>query len=326
MSYIMDDATFHPFPRLPWELREQIWQDAAYRQLGESSGRIRYLKMDRNRNLLPIDYNRNTSDAEDKSDLTWDAYVGPPGIMAACRHSYDVAKKFNKQCRRERVSADRWSYCKRVFTPQKIGGCQVIDLRYDICCITSDSWQSLIKPWKPIVLRTKDIRGRIRIEEISNIAIKFDPAWNEELEKADDERIYNGGRGPFRPVLRQFSPQLAFVIRVLFQLAPKGYHEGPRLMLIDDVSKYQSFGVEEHAGSRIFDGDQEYVELRPLLAFGTHVPVKDSPMDEFVEELGYLYWGTWHRMSESNRLMHLLDSRFFTALLKRDNLVPGLPK
>ena len=322
----MADAPSPPFPRLPWDLREQIWQDAAYWQLGGRSGCIHYLKMDENRNLLPINYSRDIGDAGNESGLTWDSYVGPPGIMAACRHSYDVAKKFNQQCRRESISTERWSYCKRVFIPQAIGDCQIIDLRYDICCITSDSWESLLKPWKPIVLRTKDNRGRIRIEEIQNIAIKFEPAWNEELDKAYDERIYNGGGGPPRPVLRQFSPQLAFVIRVLFQLAPKGYHEGPRLMLIDDVSKYQSFGVEEHAGSRIFDGDQEYVELRPLLASGTHVPVKDSPMDEFVEELGYLYWGTWHRMSESNRLMHLLDSRFFTALLRRDNLVPGLSK
>jgi hypothetical protein len=38
---MMDDGTFHPFPRLPFELREQIWQDAAYRQLWRNSGRIR---------------------------------------------------------------------------------------------------------------------------------------------------------------------------------------------------------------------------------------------------------------------------------------------
>ncbi|KAJ4005525.1 hypothetical protein NW766_011075 [Fusarium irregulare] len=318
----MDDRTFHPFPRLPWELREEIWQFAAYQQL-KRIRRIRYIQMDKNRNILPLGCSWNADDTGNEHGYTWDSYVGLPGLWTACRHSYDAAKTFWNWTCTTCLFCRQSLVCRRVFAPQDNGVCQAIDTIADICCITSDSWESLIRPWKPIFFRTKDARGRKRIKKPLNIGIKFDPAWNEELDRVTEE-VMEGVTD--RVFLRQFSPRLAFVIRMLFQLAPDGYYDDFKLMLIDDVSTYQSYGVERHCGTRVFDGDKEYVEFNPMLSGGTHVPVHLSLMDRFVTDLEFLYMDKWQKIAKTNKLAWLLDSRFFVALLRRENLVPGVPK
>ncbi|RBR26407.1 uncharacterized protein FIESC28_00812 [Fusarium coffeatum] len=278
--------------------------------------------MDENRNLLPLGCSWNADHTGNEYGYTWDSYVGLPGLWTACRHSYDAAKKFRNWSCTKCSFCSQQLVCRRVFAPQDSGIFQAIDTISDICCITSGSWESLIRPWKPIFFRTKDARDRKRIKKPLNIGIKFDPAWNEELDKVTEE-VMEGVTD--RVFLRQFSPRLVFVIRLLFQLAPDGYYNDFKLMLIDDVSTYQSYGVERHGGCRVFDGDQEYVELNPMLSGGTHVPGRNSPMDQFIDDLSYLYMGIWQRISKTSRWMHLFESRFFVALLRRENLIPGEP-
>ena len=153
------------------------------------------------------------------------------------------------------------------------------------------------------------------MQEVLNIAIKFDPAWNKELENA------TGGS-----VCRELSPQLAFVVRLLLQLAPRGYYEDVNLMLIDDVSKWQSFSLEGHGGRQVFDGDQEYVEIVSLAGAGSHVAMKDSPMDVFMEHLRTSYLSRIIQSSGPRGWECLLYSGFFRPLLRRENYVPGRPK
>ena len=177
----MDDRTFHPFPRLPWELREEIWQFAAYQQL-KRIRRVRYIQMDENRNLLPLGCSWSADDTGNEYGCTWDSYVGLPGFWTACRHSYDAAKRFwNWSCTKCSFCSQQL-VCRRVFAPQDSGICQAIDTISDICCITSNSWESLIRPWKPVFFRTKNAQGRKRVKKPLNIGIKFDPAWNKELD------------------------------------------------------------------------------------------------------------------------------------------------
>jgi len=156
-----------------------------------------------------------------------------------------------------------------------------------------------------------------------NIGIKFDPAWNEELGKATQE-MQDEVTHSF--VLRDFSPRLAFVIRLLIQLAPRGYYEETKLMLIDNVSKWQSFDVKGHSGSQFFDGDQEYVEIVPITRSGFHIPMEGSPMHEFMDYLETYYLRRWVECSKSGNWESLLYSGFFRPLLRRENYVPGRPK
>ncbi|KAF5684594.1 hypothetical protein FCIRC_3938 [Fusarium circinatum] len=201
----MNTTTFHPFPRLPYELREQIWQDACF-QLAERRRNIHYVYMDENRNIWPRDYDWKTDDPSNRFGYTWHSYI----------------------------------------------------------------WH------------TEDARGRRRLKKPRNIGVKFDPSWEEELENA----VQDTG---FATVLRDFSPPLAFMIRLLFEVAPNDFPGQSKVMLIDDVSEWQSFDTEGHGGCRVFDSGQEYVELGSVLGFSTHIPHPDSPMEGFTNDLSYLF-------------------------------------
>ncbi|EWG55316.1 hypothetical protein FVEG_13333 [Fusarium verticillioides 7600] len=210
--------------------------------------------------------------------------------------------------------------CKRVVSPQKTESLprdQVIDLHRDICFITSDSWEYLLRPWKPIYLQTEDARGRRRLKKPLNIGVKFDPSWAEEMQKAV-ETTY------FATVLRDLPPPMAFAVRLLFQVATDDRYSlsKSKVMLIDDVSEWQSFDTEGHGGCRIFDSGQEYVEMGCLLGFSTHIPLPDSPMDDFIEDLNYLFMGRLQEACQSNRRTHILDTDFLLPVLRREKQVP----
>ncbi|CVL03331.1 uncharacterized protein FPRN_11717 [Fusarium proliferatum] len=175
---------------------------------------------------------------------------------------------------------------------------------------------SLLRPWKPIYLRTEDARGRRRLKKPLNIGVKFDPSWDEEMQKAV-ETTY------LATVLRDLSPPMAFAIRLLFQVATDAHFSWGRskVMLIDDVSEWQSFNTEGHGGCRIFNSGQEYVELGSLLSFSTHIPHPDSPMDGFAENVNYLFMGKLNAACQ-RRWGHLLDADFLIPVLRRDKQAP----
>ncbi|KAF5679888.1 hypothetical protein FDENT_8602 [Fusarium denticulatum] len=279
----MDTTTFHSFPRLPFELREQIWKYACL-QLRERRRNIHYLYMDENRNIWPRDYDWKNNDPSNSN-----------------RESHDAVRKFEHLYIGMRRELRDWRY-----------------LTQDICFITSDSWESLLRPWRPIYLQTEDARGRRRLKKPLNIGVKFDPSWAEEMQEAVQTTY-------FATVLRDLSPPLAFAIRLLFQVAADDlsfYFNRSKVMLIDDVSEWQSFDTEGHAGCRIFDCGQEYVELGCLLGFSTHIPRPDSPMDDFVEDLSYLFMGRLNDACQRHSKTHILDTDFLLPVLRRDKQVP----
>ncbi|KAF5576592.1 tetracycline resistance protein [Fusarium pseudocircinatum] len=268
----MDITTFHSFPRLPFELREEIWQYACLR-LRERRRDIHYLYMDEKRKIWPLDYDWKTDDSSSKSGYTWHSYIVHVGLWTACRESHDAVKKL-----------------ERLFVSMRY-------LTRDICVITTDSWESLMRPWRPIYLQTEDARGRRRLMKPLNIGVKFDPSWDEEMQKAV-ETTY------FATVLRDLYPPMAFAIRLLFEVATDdNYLRGrSKAMLIDDVSEWQSYDTQGHAGCRIFDSGQD-------------------PMDGFVENLNYLFLGKLNAACQ-RRWGHLLDADFLIPVLRRDKQVP----
>lgn len=66
----------------------------------------------------------------------------------------------------------------------------------------------LVKEWKPISIPAEDIHGQIRNQKIRKLAVKFDPAWNDELaQAAHDTRV------------ARFSTPLAFMLRVFLDVS-----------------------------------------------------------------------------------------------------------
>ncbi|CVL06615.1 uncharacterized protein FMAN_11774 [Fusarium mangiferae] len=313
----MDTTTFHSFPRLPFELREQIWQDTCLPlRPRERRRNIHYLYMDESRNIWPRDYDWKTDDPRSRCGYTWHTYIWHVGLWTACRESYDVVRKFENHY----LGCPRPRRCMRVVCPPKsdpLPQDQVIDLTQDICVITTDSWESLLRPWRPIYLQTEDARGRRRLMKPLNIGVKFDPLWSEEMQKAV-ETTY------FATVLRDLYPPMAFAIRLLFQFATEVRFSFGRskVMLIDDVSEWKSFDTEGHGGCRIFDSGQEYVELGYVMGFSTHIPHPDSPMDDFLENLSYLFMGKLNEAADWHSRAHVLDTDYLIAVLRRDKQVP----
>ncbi|RBA14223.1 hypothetical protein FPRO05_03015 [Fusarium proliferatum] len=129
------------------------------------------------------------------------------------------------------------------------------------------------------------------------MGIKFDPSWDEEMQKAV-ETTY------FATVLRDLYPPMAFAIRLLFEVATDdNYLRGrSKVMLIDDVSEWQSYDTKGHAGCRIFDSGQD-------------------PMDDFAENLNYLFLGKLNAACQ-RRWGHLLDADFLIPVLRRDKQAP----
>ncbi|KAF5593216.1 uncharacterized protein FSUBG_9892 [Fusarium subglutinans] len=307
----MDTSTFHFFPRLPFELREQIWQDACL-QLGPSERlrNIHYMYMDENRNIWPRDYDLRTDDPSNRSGYTWHSYIWHVGLWTACRESHYAVRDFEDLYFR----LPRPRRCMRVISAQhsdSLPRSQVIDLTQDICFITTDSWESLLRPWRPIYVQTEDARGRRRLRKPQNIGVKFDPSWEEELENAC-----------FATVLRDFSPPLAFMIRLLFEVAREVFRGRSKVMLIDDESEWQSFDTEGHGGCRVFDSGQEYVELGYVLGFSTHIPHPDSPMEGFTNDLSYLFMRKLNDASDWHLRTHVLDTDYLISVLRRDKQVP----
>ncbi|KAF5534181.1 hypothetical protein FMEXI_11427 [Fusarium mexicanum] len=269
----MDTTTFHPFPRLPYELREQIWQDACF-QLAERRRNIYYVYMDENRNIWPRDYDWKTDDPSNRFGYTWHSYIWHVGLWTACRESNYAVREFEDLY----FGLPRPRRCMRVVSPQKCDSLprdQVIDLTEDICCINTDSWGSLLRPWEPISLHTDDPRPRKQLKKPRNIGVKFDPSWEEELQKAVENTCFD-------TVLRDFSPPLAFMIRLLFEVAREVFRGRSKVMLIDDESEWQSFDTEGHGGCRIFDIGQEYVELGYVMGFNFQKNTKDKSLGDVI--------------------------------------------
>ncbi|PCD25139.1 hypothetical protein AU210_014248 [Fusarium oxysporum f. sp. radicis-cucumerinum] len=134
----------------------------------------------------------------------------------------------------------------------------------------------LVKEWKPISIPAEDIQGQIRNQKIRKLAVKFDPAWNDELaQAAHDTRV------------ARFSTPLAFILRVFLDVSHQQTYMR-KLMVIDDISQWKSL-MPRGSPVRAFDCDHEYIEVLPIASGGREVLVSNSPMDIFVDHLNLLF-------------------------------------
>ncbi|KAK2473205.1 hypothetical protein H9L39_15380 [Fusarium oxysporum f. sp. albedinis] len=134
----------------------------------------------------------------------------------------------------------------------------------------------LVKEWKPISIPAEDIQGQIRNQKIRKLAVKFDPAWNDELaQAAHDTRV------------ARFSTPLAFMLRVFLDVSHQQTYMR-KLMVIDDISQWKSL-MPRGSPVRAFDCDHEYIEVLPIASGGREVLVSNSPMDIFVDHLNLLF-------------------------------------
>ncbi|KAH7213379.1 uncharacterized protein BKA55DRAFT_599837 [Fusarium redolens] len=157
--------------------------------------------MDKKRNLGRLDCNWDTCSPRNRSVYLWHA-----GLWTACRESYTVVSKYWKEY--------GWPDVPAQMQDRNRGG---------------RNWfmfEELFVNWKPISVLAENPQGQRKLQKFRKLAVKFDPSWNDELAIATrNTRI------------SQFSPALAFMIRVLLDVAYQRV-DGPKLMVIDDVSQW----------------------------------------------------------------------------------------
>ncbi|KAF4446815.1 hypothetical protein F53441_9596 [Fusarium austroafricanum] len=319
----MSDATFHPFPRLPLEIRQQIWEDACFKWRGGHHG-LHYIKLNEKRQLAPLDCDWQTTGPRNRSAYLWHA-----GLWTACKESRDIAAKHwrkqgcpdvQEKTKGKDLGDALWvepeicSFLQIII--HKKGNYepwhQIVDMFGDIFCITAESWEPLVRNWKPIHIQAEDFWGRHLIDDMTNVAVEFDPSWNDEIEKFSSDNL-----------IEDYPPSLVFLIRMLLDQAYDGYQR--KVLLIDKNVLWHAeiaFGV-------YMDCDHDYLQV-------SHYAIRGhNPLSDFVSQLDYLIGDELTKIvygeqdiyryrdeSDWEEDDHLSPADLLSFVVKRDNQRP----
>ncbi|CEF88227.1 unnamed protein product [Fusarium graminearum] len=328
--------TFHPFPRLPTELRMQIWE-AACRGLRQSFQAVHYVTLDEYTEMSPLKHNWDDSKPRNKSIYLWDA-----GLWTACQESRDVvAKHWGKQPRPyndddmlDCCSLEEYNHYDRIW-PEEDSGRRVLMLhsrvdgehwrqmvypKYDLLCIVADDWEFLTSKWTEV-----SYWGIVL--DAHNVAVEFDPSWNLSLENKTST-----------PFIEDVPASLEFLLRWLFGHIGNDGSPKPKLIVRD-----MDWILRHHInGPQIRDFDEEYVEvpayeLVPYISSGgdTTSIARDSTLSDFFDLLDQVYYEKsleiycyetfldpcdWdYEIETSSHRLDIRDS--FSILLSRTNQV-----
>ncbi|KAF5638745.1 uncharacterized protein FTJAE_5132 [Fusarium tjaetaba] len=328
----MSPVTFHPFPNLPYEIRQQIWEDACFDWRGDRLG-LHYIKLNENRQLAPLNCEWKTTGPRNRSAYLWHA-----GLWMACKESRGIAAKhwsvqgwtdFQKNTK-DKSLGDVISFRSEPLHPDYVRQGlihrkgdyepwhQVTDMDKDIFCVTAESWEPLVRNWKPLRVVAEDEWGRQFIDAVTNIAVEFDPSWYQTIKKFSPDNHVS-----------DYPPSLAFLIRFLFdQVHNKEYRKVVQL-----IDRNVLWHVDNEALALLhpiyMDCDHEYFEI------DSHELQRDSPLSRFLSllddligdkltEIEYREHGSRYNLSESDWEQddRLPPKELMRFVVMRDNLRP----
>ncbi|KAH7183163.1 uncharacterized protein B0J16DRAFT_401371 [Fusarium flagelliforme] len=246
-------TTFHPFPNLPFEVRLLIWEAACLEHCPRRRG-IHYVADVSNGVMSPLSYNWDESKPKNRSMYLWDA-----GLWTTCRESREVVfKQWRKLptptndhekglcCSEEENNLiryhswseekddDDWGFLMLSSRIHHEHWRQIVDLYRDIFCITTDDWEF------------PDRHGWAWGFRPENMAVEFNPSWNEALAEQ-----------PWDSPDENLSGSLNFVIELL-------YHK------VSERIDYKTKIIDRHAkwasryppiGPTFHGCDGEYIEI-----------------------------------------------------------------
>ncbi|KAF5684593.1 hypothetical protein FCIRC_3937 [Fusarium circinatum] len=328
----MSRGTFHPFPNLPVEIRLQIWEDACF-DWGCGRFGLHYIQLNESRQLAPLNCEWQTTGARNRSSYLWHA-----GLWTACKESRDIVGKhwssqgwsdFQKNTKDKSLGDVIWFLSEPFPPPIRIRQGlihrkgdyepwhQVADMERDIFCVTAESWEPL-RNWKPLHIDAEDEWGRHFIDDVTNVAVEFDPSWYQTIERFSEDTLVG-----------DYPPSLAFLIRLLFDQAHNKEHRKSVLLIDRNVLWH----VKNEALARYHpiyvDCDHEYFEIN------SHELKWDSPLSDFLSLLDRLIGGKLtkieygepsfkYNLSESDWEQddRLRPEELMRYVVRRDNLRP----
>ncbi|KAG8665377.1 hypothetical protein FPOAC2_10452 [Fusarium poae] len=202
-------SVFHPFVRLPAELRLQIWQAACFRP-SPSDRRIQYVTAQDEETVVPLPCNWHQSrqgisrQGISSGDKNRSAYLIDGGLWKACKESRDVIAQYShfhdwvRILKQACVNYDNFEYYpadwaggEKSSRPAIIKTCEgeeeccmLVYPAIDIFCIQVDEQYTRERSQSGPELEMSLIRDNKQIEDIfmaevtlQNIALEFDGSW-----------------------------------------------------------------------------------------------------------------------------------------------------
>ncbi|CEI70259.1 unnamed protein product [Fusarium venenatum] len=318
--------TFHPFPRLPLELRTQIWEAACLRS--QSFQAIHYVTFNGSTTqMAPLSHNWDDSKPKNKS-----VYLSSAGLWTACRESKEVVTKdWVKQPRPEN-DWDIYICCpgeeanyyfdhgwpEEEYMPKAFMFYSGVDGEHwrqsvypeqDLFCLVPDDWELVARNWETCVCFI--------------IAVEFDPSWNLCLENKTESHF-----------IEDVPASLEFLLKLLFSHVRHNLRQVIKLI----VREVDWIFLHSTTVSQIRDSDEEYVELsahdvEPCNADRRGIQIlRDTALGDFFEYLDEVYYDRLLEIYCDENMMSTGDyerrglSRFhirdhFSILLSRANQV-----
>ncbi|KAG8670292.1 hypothetical protein FPOAC2_09642 [Fusarium poae] len=264
-------TTFHPFTRLPIEIRLEIWETACLEQR-RGYRAIHYMAGHPDHCLIPSDHTWDDSNTNDNTKTKNNSvYLWHAGLWAASSESRKVVlNHWRSQVRStdrnfaqlsRRYSGRKSNYYMDLIQPGEEGRDpaaplppsdvhhehwrQILYPEEDIFCITANGKEALQYNWPTIC-------GKFPVSLVKNIAFEWHPSWNIGLPvKPDFPAMRRHEKSPFS------EPLLTMFRRWVFESAILA-HRGNAL-LIDNNAKWIS--REPGLKPTIFDLNGQYYEI-----------------------------------------------------------------
>ncbi|KLO79481.1 uncharacterized protein LW93_12667 [Fusarium fujikuroi] len=148
---------------------------------------------------------------------------------------------------------------------------QVADMERDIFCVTAESWEPLVTNWKPLHVEAEGEWGRHFIDDVTNIAVEFDPSWYQTIQKfSPDNRV------------KDYPPSLAFLIRLPLDQAHNKKHRKAVQLIDKNVLWHNDNKALAPCRLMYVDCDHEYFEV-----FSSRLE-RSSPLSYFLSLLDRL--------------------------------------
>ncbi|KAJ4007390.1 hypothetical protein NW752_007630 [Fusarium irregulare] len=329
----MASSTFHPFARLPVELRLHIWETACFAST-PSERCLQYVNV-KNRRVIPLPCDwRQSQEETSEEENNESAYLIDGGLWRACKesreviarksHYYDWLKIQNEAIRTREYfstfSAD-WDGGEDDVHPAIIETCQgeeecrmVVSPGRDIFCIEAYNFRALQHSeddkFELEMSFTSQLSNKGKIPSlwdplcVSNIALEFDRSWlwNDIPDYIDEARSENSRLGYFGYLLHKHAKDTLTV---------------ENLWIVDRRIKWFDEHSQDH-DTVYRDYDTEYVEIKWSAAIhleSDEIRANSADFMYRVEDWLREYWDDYTTLEDPE------PKDIFRLLVRRDNEV-----
>ncbi|EEU37046.1 uncharacterized protein NECHADRAFT_86744 [Fusarium vanettenii 77-13-4] len=340
----MVSSIFHPFPRLPAELRLQIWENACLPSQEQRRG-LHYFNLDHDKKLVSLGWNQGTSSELQgpAGQARRSAYLWHGGLWTACKESREVVMKhcqlkewgdLIEQAEREDKRAG--NYKRMAAISRSVVGDEgvppgmvvmregheewyfIVYPTRDIFCVTSDNWESVLRSWSmwdaeyylPLAY---SVLPSLYVE---NIAFEFDPSWNHDFPTC------------IHDLMEEKSARGCLARMVDFMVSTHSFRFN--IWLVDQTARWRA-EPDQVVGPVSHDCDGEYVQIGVYHTYNDlDEGASETPILQFIQKFGSLgdfYYRDLERGDWSPRLDYMLDRPNYRAessiglLVRRDNYV-----